>query len=605
MSRKFLVDGQEIEVDDQDVNAFMDEVNAAGKKVEAAQAPEYAPKPRTGLDTVKETGQDMALGAAHGLSFGFDDDALELLAGESTANEYRAAGERARGRSPIGYHGSDIAASLLSPVGKIGAIGKMGMVARGLTEGAIEGGLRAYGDTDKDSSPLEQLYDTGRGAVLGGATGGLFGAGGQVVKNVMHGTPGTPTEAATEGAAKWLNDKASINRVAATGVYGSGLKRFMQNHGEDSVIQLGEDIERAGLHKSNYPGGKWNPLNHVGADARTYADNAGALLDDAGNRMGQYEDDIANLASPPTVPLDDLTGQLRDRADLRSRAWDPAGTSEANFATKYADRIDRNTNAVMKPDGSEAHYAEWPDAMEQRRYTDSQIDWNRLGGGPEAPMEESVRRFIAGDLRAGTKDALQRGVSNGTVPPELNAGWNGANNDFRLGAAVHDPAVARVYQEYGNQKISLPSWIAASSQENPLRGGLMGMAADFVKYRGASTLAAGQRGLANKAESLGVLAEEATPTVARAFGAQAPGLPFGPNSASERSNRARGWQNSRATETLIKQSPNVLGKWGKQLAEAADDDRLNAELLRLSQTDPEFRLQVLPHIESLTQEPDR
>jgi hypothetical protein len=149
----------------------------------------------------------------------------------------------------------------------------------------------------------------------------------------------------------------------------------------------------------------------------------------------------------------------------------------------------------MGPNGQPvSHYADWGDAIGQRRYIDKQIDWNRLGGGSEAPMQESLRRFVAGDLRAGTKDALEQGVRNGTLPAELNAGWNNANNDYRLAAAVQDPAVARVYQEYGNQKISLPAWNAFSSQENPLRGGLAGIAADFVKYRGARRLPARSEG---------------------------------------------------------------------------------------------------------------
>jgi hypothetical protein len=601
MSRKFMVDGQLVEVDDGDIDVFMEDTKAAGKKVEPADAPEYAPARRSAGDVIKETMQDTALGAAHGASFGFDDDVLSLLASEATTNDYRLAGARARERSPIAYLGGDIGGSLLSPVGKIGALGKLGMVGRGAVEGLIEGGLRAYGDTDKSGDVSDQLWDTAKGAGLGGAVGGGIGALGKGVRNVMLGTPATETEAAGRGAAGWLDDKASLNRVAATGIYGGALKRQMQNHGEEAILQLGRDIEAKGLHQGNAPGGNWNPLNWVGQDARTYADNAGALREDAGRRLGRYEDQIANLDSPPTVPLDDLTSQLRARGEQRAGAWDPAGPSESNFANNFADRIENNSNAVMGPNGQPvSHYADWGDAIGQRRYIDKQIDWNRLGGGAEAPMQESLRRFVAGDLRAGTKDALEQGVKNGTLPAELNAGWNSANNDYRLAAAVQDPAVARVYQEYGNQKISLPAWNAFSSQENPLRGGLAGIAADFVKYRGASTLAGAQRGLANNAEKVGVASEVFTPPIAQ----RSAGF-MGQDSGKQRAQRARGWKNTDAAEMMIKRNPAALGKWGEQLAKAADDDRLGAELLRLQQTDPDFRTSVLPQIESLTQEPDQ
>jgi hypothetical protein len=616
MGRRFLVDGDEIEVNDQDVDAFMQEVKAAGKKVEAAptSAPEYAPRRRSALDSIKETATDAALGAAHGASFGFDDDALSLLASEATANDYRLAGQRARERSPIAYLGGDIGGSLLSPVGKIGALGKLGMVGRGAVEGLIEGGLRAYGDTDKSADIGDQLWDTAKGAGLGGAVGGGIGALGKGVRNIMSGdaekaaeilardpTATVKADAAGRGASDWLHDKANLNRVAATGVYGAGLKREMQNHGEEAIMQLGRDIEAKGLHQGNAPGGNWNPLNWVGQDARTYADNAGALRRDAGSRMGRYEDQIANLDSPPTVPLDDLTSQLRGKADAGYGSWDPAGTSEGNFASRFADRIEDKSNAVMGPNGQPvSHYADWGDAIQQRRNVDKNINWSRLGGGPEAPMEESIRRYVAGDLRAGTKDALERGVHNGTIPAELNEGWISANNDYRTAAAVQDPAVARVYQEYGNQKVSLPAWIAASSQSDPLRGGLTGMAADFVKYRGASSLAGSQRFLANNAEKIGVAAETATPPVAQRAAGYA-----GEDSGNQRAQRARGWRNTEATEMLIKRNPSVLGKWGQQLAKAADDDRLGAEILRLQQTDPDFRISVLPQIESLTQESDQ
>lgn len=597
MSRKFLVDGQPVEVDDQDVDVFMEDTKAAGKKVELGDTPEYAPARRTAGDMFKETAQDAALGAAHGASFGFDDDVLSLLASEDTTNKYRLAGQQARDRSPWAYGAGDIAGSLTSPIGKIGALGKLGVIGRGVTEGMLEGGVRAYGDADKNAGIGDQLWDTAKGATLGAGIGGGVSAIGKGISEIGS------------NAAEWLGNKASINRVAATGVYGAGLKRQMQNHGEEAILQLGRDIEAKGLHHGNAPGGNWNPLNWVGQDARTYADNAGALRQDAGERLGRYENDIANLNSPPTVPLDDLTSQLRTRAGQRARSWDPAGPRESEFANDFAGRIEDNSNAVLGPDGKTAgRYAEWPDAIDQRRYVDSQIDWNRLGGGPEAPMQESLRRFVAGDLRAGTKDALERGVQNGTVPAELNAGWRGANDDYRLAAAVQDPAIARVYQEFGNQKISLPSMTAISSQENPLRGGLAGLAADFVKYRGASTLSGAERFASNNSAKIGAAADVATPAVsnlAAGQGSQANPLPapWG-GSRTEQSERARGWKNTEATEMLIKRNPAVLGKWGSQLAKAADEDRLGAEILRLQQTDPKFRLEVLPQIEGLTQEPN-
>lgn len=546
-------------------------------------------------------------GLTHGASAGFADDALEALGADSAAAELRSKWDDSRSRSPIAYTVGDIGGTMALPVGRaLKAVGlaREGGLAANIANQALEGGTigaaRTYGDqADGEKDALAALAEGGEDALIsGGIAGGLGGLG------------------KSAGAiADRLDKSADLNRVAATGIYGAGLKRMMQNKGEDSVRELGRDIEEAGLHKGE------GILGWLPQPAQTYADNASALRDDALERMGKAEAGISDLASPPTVSTTDLVGGLRSGAEDAASKWDPAGPAEGNFRNAFADRIADNSTGI---EGTPETFIDWNNAVGQRRYVDKQIDWNRLGGKSNAPMEEAARREVAGNLRAATSDALDRGVDMGTVPSELSDAWKGARDDYSLAAAVQDPAIARVYQEFGNQKVSLPS-MALAGGGLAAGGGVGGLAAaaagQFMKYRGASALAGAERAGANVARfaggapnwlsqnaPFGQLSASLGGNNQHASAQDMDGdsaLSAMGNQISQTQNDARGYLLPQAAMQLLRTNPQALGQYASQIAQAAGSDdtgAVGALLDKLSQTDPDFSTQVLPRLNAMTAE---
>jgi hypothetical protein len=475
-----------------------------------------------------------------------------------------------------------------------GAAAAAPTLARAAYGGAVQGGalgsLTGAGASEADN-PTGVVADAGRGALVGAATGAaapyvIAGAGKLA---------GAGADLAKRGADA-LRSKANVNRLAASGTYGAQLRNIMQNKGEDAVQELGEEIERLGIHKGK-------PLlgvipNPWPQPPKTYADNSERVLADAGRRMGAAEGAIAQAGDPP-IDVGSIDAGLRAGADDVATGFDPSSKGEAGFMRDFADRID----AAGKPGveiGPSTGKVPFSQALKERRRIDANIDWTRKGGYEGAGMQEQVRRGVAGDLRAATREGLDEAVARGELDPKTVEAWKQANKDYATAATVHDPAVARVYQEYGNQKIGLPGWLAATS--GAASGGPLGavggaLVGQLAKSRGTPLLAgtqrAGQRllsGASNALSAAGTLAPTVQPEIGGVAAARAAERAvenkFPAGFASPAHAQSPGDAQLDRSADLALQDPTE--PHAQALAQKQGDDRRTAYSV-LIHTDPEFR----------------
>lgn len=473
---KFVLDGDTYEVPEEEAGGLLDELRANGVNVETSSAsggasagdgasatmeapaspPQTAPRESSSGDWIDELTnpenlESLAAGGVHGATMGLG----RLLPSGLGGDTYRAWDDAHR--DSAWYTGGDLGGSLALNTLVPGS----GYVAN-IGKAAVEGAARAF----SDSNPDEGVGDAASQGLLNAGVSALAGA-------IPHGG-----RAVLRYARDALPEKALINRVAAAGPYGGQMKRMAQNHGDDYLPKLGEAIEERGLHlrDPNATGGRWNPRNWAPAGWGTYADNATDLERDALSRMSSAEDTINALPASRQVDVDvtPIAQQQLDRAaGLRRTIADPAGATQAAEREAQALGLQGKAqasnpvgpNAVQMPNGqwtqvpppAPTYSMPFGDALENRRFYDQQIDWNRLGGADASPMREAVRRELAGNMRAGLGQGLDDAVAQGKISQRLADKWKGGRDDYAVAAAVRDPSVGRVFQEYGNQVLSLPS----------------------------------------------------------------------------------------------------------------------------------------------------
>lgn len=586
------------------------------------------PKPwySTLLDTVRATpgpgdllANDAARGLAGGFHHGMTMGATKLLPGQ-LGDAYKELDADALSAAPSLYNAADIGGGMANPLRIVAKGGRVAKTAAQLANAGLEGGVRSFSDSE-ESDVGDRLQGAAGDAVKSAAISALIG--------------GAVNGAA--GAASKLNKWADINRVASTGTYGSDLRNMVDNKGEQYVSDLAGKIEELGLHKNQSD----NPIvraiaNRIPASAGRYAENAQSLMNSAGKRMGAAEAAIGELASPPTVNMNKVIEPMEERIQFLGKRSDPAAAGaspfrggelsrpggEAGFRGDFTNNLKANSMQVDGP-GMKTQYAqEWPEALAERRYIDDQVNWNRKGGYEGAGMQEQVRREVAGNLRAGTKEALDLGVERGTVPQDLAGNWRSGNDDYAVGAAVRDPAIARVYKDYGNQQISLPAW----STGDPVAG----LVAQGMKTYGRSLAAGTQRGLANVAAAvsptglqsavnapatsaaLGAgmtqrdpMTEQAISALAGKASAQTPQPPTSNDSHGEieRAGQSQGQNLGKNIERALATNPQVFGPYLSQFQEVkGDPDRLTAlaERLSLDTKDPHFKRTVWPLLTGAT-----
>lgn len=371
----------------------------------------------------------------------------------------------------------------------LGASG-LGSVGTGAGVGAVDS--YAHGGSDRDAV---------LSAFLGGGTAGA-----------MKGLGATAEALNDPGLAAGLEKQASRNRVAAAGIYGGAYKKLANEIGTEGITKLGNDIEQRGLHRGS---GK---LGFLPQSAETYLDNADELVRGAGDAQRG----IASQAGERgvQVPLDNVLGQLDQQAGVADSRWSPAGSTQADFMRDNAQRIRQGAQRVSQnveqggdtrdaaymlshPDNasqemSTQHAAPFEDALGQRQYYDQQIAYGAKNPGQRIPHQDATNRFVANDLRGGLQSSLDEQA------PDLAGPWQDRNRDLSVGLSVKYPAESRVYQEAGNQKMSLPALLAAASgtAAGGPAGGLGAMlATGAVKSRGAAASAGMLRGMQHTVEN--------------------------------------------------------------------------------------------------------
>lgn len=138
---------------------------------EALQEEEVDPR-----DSLSETIQDTAMGAAQGVTFNFADELYGMGASAIGDKSYeeerdfaRQEWEAARERSPVGSLVGEVGGAVVSPLNKVLGAGK-GL--KGIFRGAAEGAAQSYGATDEESLK-GQILETGVGSGVGAGTGAI------------------------------------------------------------------------------------------------------------------------------------------------------------------------------------------------------------------------------------------------------------------------------------------------------------------------------------------------------------------------------------------------------------------------------------------------
>ena len=538
------------------------------------------------------------------------------LGGSDVPIDDRAIQERARAaaeRSPVTSGAVNMAmaipaAETLGGAGAARAIGTGAAISAG--DSAIHGG---------------DVTDDALSALVGGATGGAFhglGAGYNAVKN--YAAEAVPS----------LEAAASRARVAATGIYGAGMKKLANELGDGGVTKLGNDIEAANLHEGHGILGKL-----FGASSDDYHQNASELADDALARHRTTAYDATNQGVQ--VPMGDTIDQLRGQAHTADAKWSGSGESQAKFIRNEADRIEARTgrtvdeppvprapvtdadyarvqrygaDALATPGGTTTtHNAVFDDALEQRKGYDDEIKYAGRNPGARMPHEEVTNRFIANDIRAGLQNALDEQA------PHLSQDWRNAQHDMNTALTVQTPSAARVYQQAGNDRISLPTMIAGAggiASGNPLTGAAMAAASSITKGHGQSMYAGAVRGLQHGAESIAqgdpgadTLARflqsrpaEAIAGVHGGYTAPQPVAAQNPQeSAKDASAMGRGHELPGVVNNVLRDNPEMLGKYRGQFEQAGRSPSGIAMLLiKLNAKDPEWKAGIGAQLQRMT-----
>ena len=442
-----------------------------------------------------------------------------------------------------------------------------------------------------------------RDQILHAFLGGAIGKGGELVGRGLH--------AAQEYAAPLadsLERGASRARVAATGIYGGAMKKLRGELGDEGITKLGNDIEAKGLHDAPGIAGMF-PGN-----AERYLDNATNLADDALARHRAVAFDATRQGV--AVPTARIADELDSQASRASTMFDPAGKSEAGFQSELADRIRGNSAATAQYDPATGapvagdFQQPFEQALENRQYLDKNIKWAQRNPHIQTPHEEESRRYAANQLRNELGNSLEEQA------PELSPRWRNAQDDLNTALTVQTPAAARVYQEAGNQAVSLPTWIAGAggiASGNPITGAAMGGMASQVKARGHSAVAGALRGMQHIAES--AADDPQIAMLSKFLQSSGAGVAAGGIASENRPTPQQAMNDSRGHElpgviNQLLQDPQraqVLGKYRAQFEQAGRTSGGIAGLvnkLNSTGTDREWQA-VLQQLQQMTQRGDQ
>lgn len=506
--------------------------------------------------------------ASNAMFMGWGDNALSALSPEMGSN-LRDRLALAQERSPTASLAGDVIGGGVSALatggaaaGAARALPFAGRLAAGAGLGAEQAGLTAAGYAD-DGDRMEAAFS----AVPAGL---VLGAGGEAL--------GTGLEAggrwARDIAAPWLREQGLMNRVASSGLYGGSMDRLAQNiGGKEGVVELGQWMENNGLDQLT-PGG-------IGDEAKSLNSM----------RQGDQRSFLDELADRPEGPPLVDTGEIID--SLQGRRGELSGLPDSDSATQAMQYGTQARNIADKSypgsiGGQQTHVQPFEQAWRSRQGYDAGVDYNKLGGSREDALYEGVARDAANGYRGGLVESLEN------TSPELAPRWESIQEDLGNSTTIMNAGLSRELRETGNQPLSLPSLVGAAG------GGLPGMAAAAaVKTGGRAALANTERAASSAFDSFGGAMAN------NAGAASMTGGLAGADVAGRRDGIAeagRGFLLPQAALELMRQ-PGSLGKWEREFFEAAnsDDSHAIATLItKLSQTDPDFRQQLLPQLQQLT-----
>lgn len=579
--------------------------------------PDY--EPDTGAPWM-ESALDSLMGFASGATLGAGDEIAGLadkagwydaLGLGDVMGLYRDEARAARERSPWLYHGAEALGGAPAAIAA-GSLGVGGSAALGAVQGAF----------GSDADNLQDLTLGGaRGALMGGVLHGMGEGVGAVrvgarraqpalqaasneARNAVLGSPDDFRKLADQkgldftydGPAETVSGLGMTNRVMpqSTRDYADKAKFLKEQFGEE----LGANLESAGrnpathVFKDDQLGASVNPppMPRLDPDATVPVGAGGAsmLADELLGHQPSFGELPANM-KPPS-----MGGELRMQEKLAR-----GGTGDTSaLADRYGvlrEKLDELPNEMLTP----------KDLNELKsKYYDESYNAG-IGGNPDTIKEQA-----AANAGRSANRLLREGLQS--EPTKLARYEQDAKN-FGDAALIEGMATKKAAGTQGQAPpMGVWNWLTRpftkSGRAADLAANVGQLGADAAEWTGDALTAAPDQTL--KAAAL------QTPR-ALARGAAAPAeqlagrsfLQPSPPQQSERgfytgmppagAEQRRDLDLSSVTLQAIADRPQVLGHFLAQLQTAAsspDPGALNAEIIRLVQTSPQFRAQVLPQL---------
>ena len=507
-------------------------------------------------DDVLDTLSDFGARASNSMYAGYGDELVGLALGDEARDNVRNRMALAKERSPSWSLAGDIAGGAVPAVATGGlsaaatrALPFAGRIAAGAGLGAEQAALSASGYADDG--------DRGEAALDALVPGALFGAGGEAVASGLQGSAGWMRDT----AAPWLREQGLLNRVASTG----------RNMG-----QLSKEL---GGRQGLIDAGQWMEDNAITQMTPQRVDRN--LRDYTSMRQGDQRYFLDELAeNPDAYPVD--VSAVAD--DLRGRGFSNMQLAEQGAGTQ-ADQYLAASDALdqLAPGGQ----MPFEDAWNQRKGFDRGGRWQRGVAGDEGLAE--VNRDAANGLR------VQMGEALDNTAPGLRDRWDAIQGDLSNAIPLTGGGDEATVRSFGGTvaPLNMRSMAAAAG------GGPVGY---------ASALAAQSGGRAALANTFGGASRLAGSLDGSTSGAAAS---FAGNVGVQQSGRAEGIEQNTRGHLLsdaafqMMQQPGALGPYESKFWEAyksPDSNALSALIVRLSNTDPQFKQTYLRQMQALTAE---
>jgi hypothetical protein len=330
----------------------------------------------------------------------------------------------------------------------------------GAAPGAIAAGgtgpmstARFLGTAGAQGAAAGSGYDTenrGRGALVGGAAG-------------------VATAGALKGAATGLDKTAknaidkSNELIVQTFMTPAQRAAYQRAHGLDSMRQLGSDARDAGLFKTAI----------LPPRAATVAKNASKVMDETGNKIGNFEDDLLKQGVDPDVSVKPIADELRGVADETGHLPALGADEAAGTLTKQADLLE--AQQPQQPYTPVRQALPFSEASKLKRLLGKQINWDKNPRAQQvAQGTEEARKLTWKGVTQQIDKALG---ADPRIDPAKLANYGTAKKDFSVSATAFDPAVSMMERE-GETGLGARDLMAATAfgGGNPLVGGLASMA---------------------------------------------------------------------------------------------------------------------------------